>query len=74
MKGKSMSHLSQLVSEALANARVGDGVKMHQAGQDRVQLTVDGQPCYVVCFTEHEMDSIHRHLPYEVEYRDKFAV
>lgn len=63
-----MSHLSQLVSESLANGRVGDGVKMHQPSRDRVQLNHDGQVYYVVCVAESDMMRIKDGL--EVAYEE----
>lgn len=54
-----MSHLSQSVSDAIANATgVGGSPPMHQPSADRVKVERDGKIFYVVCMAEEEMQRI----------------
>jgi hypothetical protein len=51
-----MSHLSQVTAEALANARVAVAgtAPLHQPEKDRILLSFDDQPYYVVCLSDRE--------------------
>jgi hypothetical protein len=71
MKGSLMSHLSQLVSESLAQARITQDFVKSEPSADRTKLTFDGKTYYIVCLSEEEM--MHLKDGLEVAYGDDEA-
>lgn len=64
-----MSHLSQLVSEALALAKITEDFVKSEPQRDRTKLTHEGKTYYVVCLSEDDMEKIKGGL--EVGYEDQ---